>query len=173
MRSAPFLRVLDLALRWHVALSMFVYGIAKTVQFAPTSTVSAPTNTLSGQELMWAFYGFSVGYVKFLGVVEMTGAVLLVFHRTKLLGCLILTSVLVNVITQDIVYHVNEGALRAACIYQGAIIVILVLAREQVKSVWKAVMAPPPRSELRWYWSVIGAVAVLAVTLLMEHVITH
>lgn len=167
-------RILELAFRWHVALSLFVYGIAKTVQFTPTAEVSAPVNTLTGQQLMWAFYGYSLGYAKFLGVVEMLGAGLLLFRRTTLFGCLVVTTVLVNVIVQDIVFGVLEGALRAAIIYQVFTVVILLLNWQRVKAVWQAFTAPVrSASALRWYWLALGAAALLACTLFLEHVITH
>ncbi|MBL7939011.1 MAG: hypothetical protein JNL43_06595 [Flavobacteriales bacterium] len=166
--------ILELACRWHVALSMFVYGIAKTVQFDATAGNDAPVNSLSGQQLMWAFYGYSLGYAKFLGVVEMLGAGLLLFRRTTLLGCLVVSSVLVNVIAQDITYGVNEGALRAALIYQMLTFLVVLLNRHQVVRIWKAFTSPVPSTEgLRWYWLVLGSLVVLAATLGLEHLITH
>lgn len=167
-------RILELAIRWHVAISLFVYGIAKTVQFDATAQNDAPVNSLTGQQLMWAFYGYSVTYAKFLGVVEMAGAVFLLFRRTTLLGCLVITTVLVNVIAQDIAYGVLEGALRAAIIYQVLTIGVLLLNWQQVMNVWKAFTAPvQAATTLRWYWLALGAAVVLACTLFLEHVVTH
>lgn len=173
-RSRTIMPVIELALRWHVALSLFVYGIAKTVQFSPTSAVDAPVNTLTGQQLMWAFYGYSIGYAKFLGVVEMLGAGLLLFRRTVLLGCLVSTTVLVNIIAQDIVFDVLEGALRAAIIYQILIGLILLLNGPQVVRIWRAFTAPgASTSSWPWYWLAVGAAATLSITLILEHLITH
>ncbi|MGV3638611.1 MAG: hypothetical protein ACO1NQ_13305 [Flavobacteriales bacterium] len=166
--------VVELAFRWHVAISLFVYGVAKTVQFSPTSEVAAPTNTLTGQQLMWAFYGYSIGYAKFLGLVEMLGAGLLLFRRTVLLGCLVSTTALVNIIAQDIVFDVLEGALRAAIIYQVLIGLILLLNGPQVVRIWRAFTAPgASASSWPWYWLAVGAAATLSVTLVLEHLITH
>ena len=168
------IHMIELALRWHVAISMFVYGIAKTVQFDATAENHAPVNSLTGQQLMWAFYGYSLTYAKFLGVVEMAGAVLLLFRRTTLLGCLVVTTVLVNVIVQDLVYGVLEGALRAAIIYQALTVVILLINWQRVTAVWKAFTSPvQTTSALRWYWLALGAAAVLACTLFLEHMVTH
>jgi len=168
------LRMLELALRWHVSLSMFVYGIAKTVQFSPAAEVGSPVNELTGQQLMWAFYGYSIGYAKFLGIVEMIGAVLLLFRRTTLLGCLVVTVVLVNVIAQDIVYGVLEGALRAAIIYQVLTVFVVLLNWEQVARVWQALTTPGATPAiLRWYWLAFGALGILIITLSLERAITH
>jgi hypothetical protein len=168
------LNILELALRWHVAFALFVYGIAKTVQFTPAAGIDAPVNSLSGQQLMWAFYGYSVSYAKFLGLVEMLGATLLLFRRTVLLGCLIVTTVLVNVIAQDIVYGVLEGALRAAILYQALTVCILALNREQVLRIWHAFTAPAERSTVApWYWIGAGALVLFIITTLLERLITH
>lgn len=166
--------VVELAFRWHVALSLFIYGFAKTLQFSPTSEVDAATNTLTGQQLMWAFYGYSLGYAKFLGVVEMLGAGLLLFRRTVLLGCLVVTTVLVNVIAQDIVYDVLQGALRAAIIYQVLTALIVALNWSQVVRIWRAFTTPAPfSSRLPWYWLTLGAAAVLITTLALERSFSH
>jgi len=137
-----FLTVLELALRWHVAFALFVYGIAKTVQFTPAADIDTPVNSLDGQQLMWAVFGYSPGYAKFFGLVEMLGATLLLFRRTALLGCLVVTTVLVNVIAQDIVFGVLAGALRAAILYQVLTVCILVLNREQVLHIWRSFTTP-------------------------------
>lgn len=173
-RSRVIASMVELALRWHVALSLFVYGIAKTVQFSPTSEVDAPVNTLTGQQLMWAFYGYSLGYAKFLGLVEILGAGLLLFRSTVLLGCLVVTTVLVNIIAQDIAYGVLEGALRAAIIYQVLTAFIILLNWRQVVNIWKAfTTAAPKPTGLPWYWLAAGAALVLVITLALEHSFTH
>lgn len=153
---------------------MFVYGFAKTVQFSPTSDIADPVNSLTGQQLMWAFYGYSAVYAKFLGVVEILGAGLLLFRRTVLLGCLIVTTVLVNVIAQDIVYGVLEGALRAAIVYQLLTFIILWINRVHVLRIWHAFLSTEPSPHrIRWYWLAAGATAVLALSLRLEFWITH
>lgn len=168
------LSMLEIALRWHVAFALFVYGFAKTVQFTPSATIGDPVNSLSGQELMWAFYGYSLGYAKFLGVVEMLGATLLLFRRTMLLGCLIITTVLVNVITQDMVFGVLEGALRAAILYQVLTVFILLLNREQVLRIWLSFTSPKERTMTGpWYWIAAGALVLFITTTLLERFITH
>lgn len=167
------IHLIELALRWHVAISMFVYGIAKTVQFDATAENDAPVNSLTGQQLMWAFYGYSIAYAKFLGVVEMAGAALLLFRRTTLLGCLLTSAVLVNVVVQDLVYDVNRGALLAAMLYQCLVVVVLFLNASRVREVFRALTAPVPASGVRWYVLVLGALAILALTLSVEYLLTH
>jgi hypothetical protein len=82
--------------------------------------------------------------------------------------------VLVNVIAQDIVYGVLEGALRAAILYQILTVCILALNREQVLRIWRAFTTPVERSTTApWYWIGAGALVLFIITTLLERLITH
>jgi len=76
-----------------------------------------------------------------LGVLEMLGGILMLLRRTRLIGCLLVTSILVNVILQDIFYGVNVGALKAAIIYQLLIFAILWLNKAKVIQCFKILTA--------------------------------
>lgn len=125
MEQKDIRRVLELSFVIVVAVAMLLYGIGKPIQFSNDSNNLKTIPELSGMELMWAFYGYSKTYPILLGIGELGGALLLCLPRTRVLGCLLLTAILSNVIIQDIVYGVNEGALRAAVIYQVMIFAIL------------------------------------------------
>ncbi len=120
-----------------VAFSMFAYGFGKWVQFNDGLSVPKKVSELTGQELMWAFYGYSKPFVLILGFLEILGAVLLFFKRTRVFACLFLTVILINVILQDIFYDVLKGALIAAIYYQILIALILYFNRVQVLAITK------------------------------------
>ncbi|HEX2617770.1 MAG TPA: hypothetical protein VHL57_09530 [Flavobacteriales bacterium] len=147
-------QAVELACRWHVALFLLIYGLVKYKQFQDPSVASDAVNTLSGMQLMWLFYGFSKPYALFIGIAEMGGAVLLLFRRTVLLGCLLLTAVLVNIIAQDLAYGVSPGALRMAVINQLLIVVIVALNKQRVVAIWSAFTALAPIAPERepWGW---------------------
>ena len=126
--------ILENALISLPVFGMFVYGGAKLLQFDDAAQISTPVSALSGMELMWAFYGYSKAYVLLLGSLEITGGVLMLFKRTRLPGCLFTTTILVNVIIQDIVYGVHLGALKAAVLYQLLILVVLWLHRSRLRA---------------------------------------
>lgn len=131
---------------------------------------------MTGMELMWAFYGYSRIYPILLGISEVGGAILLCLARTRLLGCILLTGILLNVIIQDVLYGVNEGALRAAITYQIMIFGILWINRAGLIAGLKAMM--PARAEAepgtRKKFVLFTASVLLAVLLKMiEVLITH
>ena len=120
-----------------VSTAMIMYGVGKIVQFPASIDITKKVSELSGQELMWAFYGYSKSFPTILGVLETLGGILLLFRRTRLLATLLLTTILINVILQDIVYNINQGALIAAIIYQLLIFGILIINRERVVLIYK------------------------------------
>lgn len=74
---------------------------------------------------MWAFFGYSTIVPIFVGIFECIGAVLLVFDRTKVLGALVLTPVLVNIVLFDLVYEVSTFPTMNGVIYLTIIFVVL------------------------------------------------
>lgn len=127
------LDIFENAISWIVVLAMFVYGFGKIIQFGDTSQNHTPVSALTGMELMWAFYGYSKPFVFVIGFLEILGGSLILWKKTRIIGCLLTSTILVNVIIQDIFFHVLSGALRAAILYQFFIFLILWLHREKIK----------------------------------------
>lgn len=127
------LDIFENAISWIVVLAMYVYGFGKLIQFGPASQNHTPVSQLTGMELMWAFYGYSRPYVIIIGFLEVLGGTLILWKKTRIIGCLLTTTILVNVIIQDIFFHVLSGALRAALLYQFLIFLILWLHRDKLK----------------------------------------
>ena len=124
------LEILENALSWIVVFAMFAYGGAKLIQFDGSARIDKPVAELSGMELMWAFYGYSKAFALTLGFLEITGGILIFFKKTRVLGCLFTSTILINVILQDIYFDIQLGALKAAIIYQLSIVIILWLNKE-------------------------------------------
>lgn len=171
------IRILEWASAWVVATAMFVYGFAKPIQFSDPSTITTPVNELTGMQLMWAFYGYSAPFHYLLGVLEVTGGVLLLIPRTRVLGALLLTAMLSNIIAQDIFYGVLEGALRAAIVYQLLTLGILWIHREAVADGFRCFVLPkedgPSRTWMQRLWIAAAVVATAIVLKAMEIAFTH
>ncbi|MEZ4948465.1 MAG: hypothetical protein R2784_03600 [Saprospiraceae bacterium] len=63
------------------------------------------------------------------------------------MGAFFLSSILINVILQDIFYDVNKGALIAACFYQLSLFVIMYLNKDSIIMAIKALI-PKGKSTL-------------------------
>lgn len=113
-----------------VSISMFIYGIAKPLQFGEINGLT-PLSELTGQQLMWAFYGYSKAYPVIIGIFEITGAISLLFNRTRIFGCLLLSTILFNIILQDYIYEIS--ALYTAIYYQILVLVIMAFDFDKIK----------------------------------------
>lgn len=126
------IEILENAISYIVIFAMFIYGGAKIIQFEGAIKIGKTVNEMTGMELMWAFYGYSKSYAIALGIIEIIGGTLMLLKRTRILGCIFVTTILVNIILQDIFYGVNFGALRAAILYQVLILIILWINKDKL-----------------------------------------
>ncbi len=131
--------ILETGISWVVVLMMSVYGIAKIQQFDSVLNPNTPLVELSGMELMWTFYDYSLPFALIIGAFEIIGAILIFFKRTRLIGCLLTSTILINIILQDFFYGVNVGALFNAISYQIIILIILWLNRNILKKTYKTI----------------------------------
>lgn len=96
--------------RYYLALIILSYGLFKII---PTQFDEPSARMLvqmygesSPMGLLWNFMGYSTVYQIFGGITEVLGAVLLLFRRTTLLGALVLTGVMTNVVMLNYCFDV-------------------------------------------------------------------
>ena len=169
------IEILENSLSWIVVMAMLIYGGAKLIQFDGAFEIDKNISELSGMELMWAFYGYSKPFALTLGFFEIIGGLLIFFRRTRILGCLFTSTILVNVILQDIFYDVNRGALIAAIIYQTCIIVILLLNRVQIINILKLLLIKTSLSQTRkkLFAKLVMALILFVFLRIVEFYLTH
>lgn len=126
-----------------VSSSMIVYGVAKPAQFGDFKT-SINSNLSEGHQLMWTFYSYTKAYPIIIGVFEIIGGVSLLFNRSRLFGCLLLSGILFNIIIQDYLYEIL--ALNSAIFYQVLIFVILIFDFDKVKLVFQELFKPKKKN---------------------------
>lgn len=117
-----------------VSGSMLVYGIAKPIQFQNFSG-AANSDLSEGHQMMWTFYSYTKAYPIIIGVFEVAGAIAILFNRTRIFGCILLTIILSNIIIQDYLYEVF--ALGTAVFYQLLVFVILLFDFDKVKDLMR------------------------------------
>ncbi len=125
------LYLLEFGLRVYTAAMMFIYGAAKPMQFSANAHLEKTVEELSKSELMWVFFGATQFYPIFIGVIEMVGAILLCFRKTKVIGAVILVPVLVNIVVMDVLYEINTGALANAIVF--LLVCCFVLYQERLR----------------------------------------
>ena len=126
------IEIFENAISWIVVMAMFIYGWGKLIQFGDVAEIDKTVSEMDGMELMWAFYGYSKSFAITLGVFELIGGLLILINRTRIIGCLFTSTILVNVIFQDIYFGVHLGAWKAAILYQLLILIILLLNKDKL-----------------------------------------
>jgi len=97
-------------LRYYLALTMLSYGFAKVfrTQFPPLTLgqLGKSYGESSPMNLLWTFMGYSGTYTVFTGLGEVTGGLLLLFKRTRLLGAIVVAIVMSHVVMLNLSYDV-------------------------------------------------------------------
>ncbi|MGE6397253.1 hypothetical protein [Chryseobacterium scophthalmum] len=115
-----------------VSGSMIIYGIGKPLQFENLAN-STNANLSEGHKIMWTFYSYTKAYPLIIGFFEIVGGVLLLFTRPRIFACLLLTTMLINIIIQDYFYQIS--ALSSAIFYQILVLIILLFDYDKVKNI--------------------------------------
>lgn len=89
----------------------FAYGVIKMfpVQMNSPSFIDLHRSVgdLSPFDLLWTTFGYGKPYQVFTGFFELSGAILILFNRTRVAGLLIIISVMLNVIILNYTYQVG------------------------------------------------------------------
>lgn len=134
------LDILENAIRIWTSFFILVYGIAKIMQFEGSKLLDVSIKDASKFEIMWAFFGTTREYPIIIGSLQIIGAILLVFRKTKLLGALLLTPIFLNIILLDILYDIPFGALLNAVIYQCVFLFVIIQQRKRITQTFKILL---------------------------------
>ncbi len=98
---------------FYAAHQIATYGAAKILktQFqAPNFILESPVGELNGFWLTWTYFGYSPTFAFILGAMQVGGAILLIFRKTRLLATFILLPILVNIDFIDHFYQISPLA---------------------------------------------------------------
>ena len=78
-----------------------------------------PQTMLSGYQKVSHFYGQNYPLVMALGIIELTGAIFMLFRKTRLLGAFILTGSCINILLIDVFFKIPSPILEAVILLVG------------------------------------------------------
>ncbi|MBX2828018.1 MAG: hypothetical protein KTR22_07635 [Flavobacteriaceae bacterium] len=150
MKQFNWTSLVEWALRINVFVKLFSYGTGKILggQFyrkgnLPEEVANTTLSDVRSFDLAWTFFGHSQGYILFIGISQLVGALLFLLPRTKVWGALVLIPILLNIIVVDYLFGVAYGAMFSACFYLGSILFVLYRNREAlVEALRKLWIAP-------------------------------
>ena len=168
------IEIFENAISWIVVIAMLIYGGGKLIQFDSVVEIDKTISEMTGMELMWAFYGYSKSFAITLGVFELIGGLLILIKRTRIIGCLFTSTILVNVILQDIYFGVHLGALKAAIVYQILILIILWLSKEKLIRSVKVLLEynKTEQPKMKLFIKLLIAFGVFSILRIFEYLLT-
>lgn len=90
---------------------LFAYGIVKIfpvqMQMPSVMTLNRQVGTMSPFDLVWTTLGYGTPYEVFSGIVEVSGAILVLFKRTRVAGLLIIFAAMLNIIMLNYAYQIG------------------------------------------------------------------
>lgn len=125
------------ALRYFIAidLSMFAWRKIFLLQFyAPQALLDKTVSSLTGEQLMIAFFSYSYPLGLCIAVAQLFGSTLLLFRKTTLLGAFILLPVITNIVLFDFFYNVHRSVLLMSTALLLGLFYLLLCDFEKVKT---------------------------------------
>ena len=139
-------------LRYAVAFDLSLIGwqkIFKLQFFVPLGMLDLPFSSFSGEDLTWAYFDHSYPYRCVIGTLQIGGALLLLFQRTRLLGVLTLLPVMVNILLIDYFYQLPVGVFWQAMLHLAGLLYLLGLDYERLVTFFLRTPSHLPRLAIR------------------------
>jgi ABC-type multidrug transport system fused ATPase/permease subunit len=123
-------------IRYFIAMDMVMFALQKVfhMQFVvPLGVLDNPFSSLDGEQLVWAFFGKFYEFTVIIACMQATGAVLLLFRRTSLLGVIVLLPIFLNILLLDWFYNLGIGVNIYITLLSIATIYLLLLEYSRLK----------------------------------------
>jgi hypothetical protein len=128
--SSKIYRRVHALISYCLAFNIASFGWKKIfgLQFiVPKEIARIPMNEQSGEWLTWFYFGHSAAFGIIIAMLQLTGALLLLFTRTHLLALFILFAFMMNLTLINIFYQMNAGALLQSVIITLGLLFLLSL----------------------------------------------
>ncbi len=123
------------AIRYVIAFDLALFGFQKMVQmerFIPLGVIDEPFSSISGSWLTWSYFGRSYAMMVTVGILQLLGALLLLFHRTRLAGVLVLTPIMLTIVLIEYFYDFEMGDLIHAVTVMAGLLYLLALDYKRI-----------------------------------------
>ena len=157
-------------IRYGVAFDLAEFGWAKichTQLVMPMSKLDLPYNSFSPSDLFWNFFSYSYVFGCIIATLQIAGAMLLLFHRTRLVGAFILLPLLANILLMDIFYQIGYSVVVHTSILMAGILYCLVIEFNRLKEFFFAATNHLPALHFSKYAKLILRLSIIYIPLLL------
>ena len=124
-------------IRYGVAFDLAEFGWAKVCHRQLVMSLyqlDLPYRSLTPTQLFWLFYSQSYLFGCILGGLQIVGAMLLLFRRTRLVGVFVLLPLLANILLMDIFYQIGDSVVVHASIMMLGLLYLLFIEFDRLKA---------------------------------------
>lgn len=136
-REGRLMSLLPYSIVYWLALDLSLFGFQKILHLqmiVPLGLLDTPFSSLSGENLVWAFYRWSYPFTLFIAGLQISSAYLLLFARTRLLALLIALPMLVHIIAMDYFYKMPTWVMLHAVVLLTGVLSLLSLDYERIRT---------------------------------------
>ncbi|WP_285009649.1 hypothetical protein [Pedobacter faecalis] len=156
-----------------VDLAMFgLQKLQKLQMIVPLGKLDEPFSSFSGYDLVWAFFRYSYPFTSVVAILQIASAALILFGRTRLLGCLIALPLLVFITLVDLFYAMPAGVLLHGAVFLTAVVYFICT---DATHLWPLLLNRSRHSvtPLKWLWPVLFILVLLFCTIRLRHPNRH
>jgi len=157
-------------IRFGVAYDLASFGWEKICHLqlmVPSSWLDRPYSDFLPSELFWTFFSHSYLFSCIIAGIQILGAMLLLFRRTRLVGVFILLPVLANILLMDIFYQIGDSVVVHASIMMLGTLYFLFIEFDRLKEFFFATKDRLPPLNVSRYLKIAIRLSIIYVPLLL------
>jgi hypothetical protein len=156
-------------IRYGVAFDLAEFGWVKICHLQLVmrgSKLDLPYRSFSPSDLFWYFFSHSYFFGCIIGGIQIAGAMLLLFRRTRLVGVFVLLPVLANVLLMDIFYQIGDSVVVHASIMMLGALYFLFIEFDRLKEFFFTAKDQLPVVKLSKYYKIAIRLSIIYIPLL-------
>jgi hypothetical protein len=157
-------------IRYGVAFDLATFGWEKIFHLQlvmQQNKLDIPLRNLSSQDLFWAFFSYSYPLGCIIAGCQIAGAMLLLFHRTRLAGVFVLLPVLANILLMDIFYQIGASVIVHASIMLLGALYFLFIEYNRLKEFFFVAKTQLPSLQISRYFKIAIRLSIIYIPLLL------
>lgn len=156
-------------IRYGLAFDLAEFGWAKICHrqlVMPLYQLDLPYRSFTPSEIFWTFYGHSYLFGCILGGLQIAGAMLLLFSRTRLVGVFVLLPILANILLMDIFYQIGDSVVVHASIMMTGVLYFLFIEFDRLKEFFFAAKSHLPAVQFPTFVKMAIRLSIIIIPLL-------
>jgi hypothetical protein len=157
-------------IRYAVAFDLASFGWEKIFHLQlvmPLSRLDLPYKSFSPSDLFWTFFSHSYFFGCIVAGIQITGAMLLLFRRTRRAGVFVLLPVLANILLMDIFYQIGNSVVVHTSIMLSAVLYFLFIEFKRLREFFFAAKDQLPSVKLSKHYKIAIRLSIIYIPLLL------